>query len=187
MAGVGKEPARVIISRPGSRQTSPLPDIGQTSHRTIAQHAESSLEGPSPADPSDPAEEGAPHIYPSDSDDSYDNDSLDEIDVENIAMHDSELEDETPYEDTDPLCLDRLSDAEEEIVLDEARMNGAVLWKKVPVPNTSSAICHIINSFSSTSIIGIGYVIRKYIFTGVYSAKKMLLMTTPSPVSRVNS
>ncbi|KAG0024446.1 NAD-dependent histone deacetylase sir2 [Podila clonocystis] len=152
MAGVGKEPARVIISRPGSRQASPLPDFGQTSHRTLAQHVESLLEGPSLADSSDPAEGGAPNIYPSDSDDSYDNDSLDEIDVENIAMHDSELEDETPYEDTDPLCLDRLSDAEEEIVLDEARMNG------------------------------IGYVIRKYIFTGVYSAKKMLLMTTPSPI-----
>ncbi|KAG0337720.1 NAD-dependent histone deacetylase sir2 [Podila horticola] len=152
VAGVGKEPARVIISRPGSRQTSPLPDFGQTSHRTLAQHVESLLEGASPADPSEPAEGGAPNVYPSDSDDSYDNDSLDEIDVENIAMHDSELEDESPYEDTDPLCLDRLSDAEEEIILDEARMNG------------------------------IGYVIRKYIFTGVYNAKKMLLMTTPSPI-----
>ncbi|KAG0091715.1 NAD-dependent histone deacetylase sir2 [Podila epicladia] len=152
VAGVAKDPARVIISRPGSRQTSPLPDFGQTSHRTLAQHVESILDGPNLADPSDPAEGEAPQIYPSDSDDSYDNDSLDEIDVENIAMHDSELEDEAPYEDTDPLCLDRLSDAEEEIVLDEARMNG------------------------------IGYVIRKYIFTGVYSAKKMLLMTTPSPI-----
>ncbi|KAF9028292.1 NAD-dependent histone deacetylase sir2 [Haplosporangium bisporale] len=151
VASVGKEPARVIISRPGSRQTSPQPDFG-TSHRTLAQHAESLLEGgASQEEASDPVEGGA-QIYPSDSDDSYDNDSLDEIDVENIAMHDSELEDETPYEDTDPLCLDRLTDAEEEIVLDEARMNG------------------------------IGYVIRKYIFTGVYSAKKMLLMTTQWPI-----
>lgn len=133
MAGVGKEPARVIISRPGSRQTSPQPDYG-TSHRTLAQHAESLLEGgESQVELSDPVEGGA-LIYPSDSDDSYDNDSLDEIDVENIAMHDSELEDETPYEDTDPLCLDRLSDAEGEIVLDEARMNGihGVFMKENP-------------------------------------------------------
>ncbi|KAG0257074.1 NAD-dependent histone deacetylase sir2 [Mortierella polycephala] len=87
--------------------------------------------------------------------DDYDSmDSMDEIDVENIGtMDDYDSESEgSPYIDPDPDCLDRLTEEETDDILDEARMYG------------------------------VGFVVRKYIQSGLISAKKMLLMTIPGKI-----
>jgi hypothetical protein len=65
--------------------------------------------------------------YSSRSDDEYESDSMGEIDVENIAMGDSDFELEhegSPYIDVDPLCEDRMTAEEAEELLDDARMRG---------------------------------------------------------------
>ncbi|KAF9088609.1 NAD-dependent histone deacetylase sir2 [Mortierella sp. AD031] len=88
----------------------------------------------------------------SDSEGDFGLDSMDEIDVENIAMGDGEFESESegsPYNDPDPQCEDRLTEEEADVILDEARMNG------------------------------IDFIIRKYVLSGNISAKKLLLLTIP--------
>ncbi|KAG0370684.1 NAD-dependent histone deacetylase sir2 [Gamsiella multidivaricata] len=95
-----------------------------------------------------------PFSYSSDTGSDYGDDSLDEIDVEGMGMLDSDSDSEdTPYQDPDPMCLDRLSEEETDIILEEARMHG------------------------------ISYVIRKYILSGLITTKKMLLMTIPEKAS----
>ncbi|KAF9921715.1 NAD-dependent histone deacetylase sir2 [Linnemannia zychae] len=91
------------------------------------------------------------HIsYSSGSDDEFGSDSMDEIDVENIVMGESDFEHEgSPYIDVDPLCEDRMTAEEAEELLDDARMRG------------------------------MDFVIRKYIVSGRYTAKKLLLLTVP--------
>ncbi|KAI8347297.1 hypothetical protein B0O80DRAFT_217367 [Mortierella sp. GBAus27b] len=82
--------------------------------------------------------------------DGFGDDSTDEIDVEGIGMLDTDSDsDESPYQDPDPLCLDRLSEEEADIIIEEARTQG------------------------------IGFIIRKYVLSGVITVKKMLLMTIP--------
>ncbi|KAG0344798.1 NAD-dependent histone deacetylase sir2 [Podila humilis] len=157
-----------IQSQSLSRHSSPQPSIRHVSLRTVAKHLEdatTTFDHHSASDTDNNGEDDFEnkfedvHVYTSgldyssDSDFNYDDDDfLDEIDVENIAMHDSDAQDELPYEDTDPECLDRLTDIEAEEILDEARMHG------------------------------IAYVVRKYILTHIHSAKKMLLLTTPGPI-----
>ncbi|KAF9430283.1 NAD-dependent histone deacetylase sir2 [Podila epigama] len=174
----GKENSRININRPSSRQTSPMPDFEPTSHRTLASlHTDSAAENlyhnhniEDDDDNEDDDDDYDEHdeddtnngtglfgagtsMLPSDSDDSYDSDSLGEIDVEHIAMHDSEIgQGDKPYEDPDVKCEDRLSEDEEVVILDEARVHG------------------------------VGFVIRKYIFARIHSAKKMLLMTMAAPI-----
>ncbi|KAI8604586.1 hypothetical protein EDD21DRAFT_365937 [Dissophora ornata] len=110
------------------------------------------------SDQPDSLEEEAMHTvgeyeYASDSDDDFGHDSMDEIDVEGIEMLDSDSDSEaSPYQDPDPLCLDRLTEEETDIILEEARMHG------------------------------IGFVIRKYVLSGLISTKKMLLMTIPEQI-----
>ncbi|KAF9426908.1 NAD-dependent histone deacetylase sir2 [Entomortierella beljakovae] len=91
--------------------------------------------------------------YLTDSDNGFGLDSMDEIDVEGMEMLDSDAEsDGTPYDDPDPLCLDRFTEDESDIILEEARMHG------------------------------VSYVIRKYILSGLVSTKKMLLLTIPEEI-----
>ncbi|KAF8935192.1 NAD-dependent histone deacetylase sir2 [Haplosporangium gracile] len=93
-----------------------------------------------------------PIVYSSGSEDDYGSDSMGEIDVENIVMGDSDFELEhegSPYIDVDPLCEDRLTAEEAEELLDDARMRG------------------------------MEFVIRKYVVSGIYTAKKLLLLTIP--------
>ncbi|KAG0215934.1 NAD-dependent histone deacetylase sir2 [Mortierella sp. GBA30] len=96
-----------------------------------------------------------------DSSESEDDDSYSAIDVGNIAAALADTDDDadegleydhTPYIDMDPLCLDRLTEEQEEIIMGEAREHG------------------------------LHYVIHKYILSGVHSAKKMLLMTSAEPI-----
>ncbi|KAF9901659.1 NAD-dependent histone deacetylase sir2 [Linnemannia zychae] len=90
--------------------------------------------------------------FSSGSEDDFGSDSMGEIDVENIAMGDSDLETDqegSPYNDVDPLCEDRLTSEEVEELLDEARMRGADI------------------------------VVREYVESGKYTAKKILLLTVP--------
>lgn len=68
-----------------------------------------------------------PFVYSSGSEDEYESDSMGEIDVENIAMGDSDFELEhegSPYIDVDPLCEDRMTAEEAEELLHDARMRG---------------------------------------------------------------
>ncbi|KAF9979772.1 NAD-dependent histone deacetylase sir2 [Modicella reniformis] len=59
--------------------------------------------------------------------DEFGEDSMDEIDVEGIGMLDSDSDSEAnPYQDPDPMCLDRLSEEEADIILEEARMHESV-------------------------------------------------------------
>ncbi|KAF9341253.1 NAD-dependent histone deacetylase sir2 [Linnemannia elongata] len=91
-------------------------------------------------------------VYSSGSEDEYGSDSMGEIDVENIAMGDSDFELEhegSPYIDVDPLCEDRMTAEEAEELLHDARMRG------------------------------MEFVIRKYVVSGIYTAKKLLLLTIP--------
>ncbi|KAF9941101.1 NAD-dependent histone deacetylase sir2 [Mortierella alpina] len=93
------------------------------------------------------------HAFGSDSEGEYDQDLMDEIDVENIGMLESDSDSEgSPYHDPDPMCIDRLTDDETDLILDEARMHG------------------------------VGYIVRKYVLSGLISAKKMLLMTIPGQI-----
>ncbi|KAF9559068.1 NAD-dependent histone deacetylase sir2 [Mortierella alpina] len=93
------------------------------------------------------------YAFDSDSEGEYDQDLMDEIDVENIGMLESDSDSEgSPYHDPDPMCIDRLTDGETDLILDEARMHG------------------------------VGYIVRKYILSGLISAKKMLLMTIPGQI-----
>ncbi|KAF9965828.1 NAD-dependent histone deacetylase sir2, partial [Mortierella alpina] len=93
------------------------------------------------------------HAFDSDSEGEYDHDLMDEIDVENIGMLESDSDSEgSPYHDPDPMCIDRLTDDETDLILDEARMHG------------------------------VGYIVRKYVLSGLISAKKMLLMTIPGQI-----
>ncbi|KAG0050827.1 NAD-dependent histone deacetylase sir2 [Gryganskiella cystojenkinii] len=85
--------------------------------------------------------------------DSYDSDSMDDIDVETHVMLDSDEEsDGSPYEDPDPLCIDRFTEEETDEIIDEARMHG------------------------------ISFIIQKYFLSGQASAKKMLLLTIPAQI-----
>ncbi|KAG9068216.1 NAD-dependent histone deacetylase sir2 [Linnemannia hyalina] len=93
-----------------------------------------------------------PFVYSSGSEDEYGSESMGEIDVENIAMGDSDFELEhegSPYIDVDPLCEDRMTAEEAEELLHDARMRG------------------------------MEFVIRKYVVSGMYTAKKLLLLTIP--------
>jgi len=57
--------------------------------------------------------------------DEFGDDSLDDIDVEGIGMLNSDSDsEETPYQDPDPMCLDRPTEEEADIIMDEARMHG---------------------------------------------------------------
>jgi hypothetical protein len=57
--------------------------------------------------------------------DGFGDDSTDEIDVEGIGMLDTDSDsDESPYQDPDPLCLDRLSEEEADIIIEDARTQG---------------------------------------------------------------
>ncbi|GJJ73067.1 NAD+-dependent protein deacetylase SIR2 [Entomortierella parvispora] len=154
----------VITSRPGSRQASPHLDTTDPAESrsppTGAMIISSDEEAPQHSSiaevlmQEDVREVKEPdqtfeQAYGSDSD-AYDSDSMDDIDVEYHGMVDSDVESEgSPYEDPDPLCLDRLTDEETEVIMDEARVHG------------------------------ISYIIQKYILSGLMSAKKMLLMTIP--------
>ncbi|KAF9168387.1 NAD-dependent histone deacetylase sir2 [Mortierella sp. AD011] len=75
-------------------------------------------------EPMHPTEE----TYGYDSDDDHEPfgpDSMDEIDVEGMEMLDSDSDTEgTPYQDPDPMCLDRFSEEESDMILEEARMHG---------------------------------------------------------------
>ncbi|KAF9358002.1 NAD-dependent histone deacetylase sir2 [Mortierella sp. NVP85] len=73
-----------------------------------------------------------------------DDDSFSDIDPNNIY--------ESPYHDTDPLCMDRLTEEEKADIIDEARE------------------------------FGIAHIIEKYILTGVHTVKKLLLMTGPGEI-----
>ncbi|KAF8959194.1 NAD-dependent histone deacetylase sir2 [Entomortierella lignicola] len=97
------------------------------------------------------------HEYGSGEDDDevgeFGQDSMDEIDVEGMEMLESDSESEgTPYNDPDPMCVDRFTEEESDAILEEARMNG------------------------------IGFVIRKYILSKMVSTKKMLLLTIPEQI-----
>ncbi|KAI1315009.1 NAD-dependent histone deacetylase sir2 [Mortierella claussenii] len=91
------------------------------------------------------------HGFDSDSDDEFGHDSMDEIDVEGIGMldYDDSDSESVPYQDPDPMCLDRFTKEEADTIIDEARLHG------------------------------IAFVVRKYILSGLASTKKMLLMTFP--------
>ncbi|KAG0208244.1 NAD-dependent histone deacetylase sir2 [Mortierella sp. GBA30] len=81
--------------------------------------------------------------YDSDSDVEYDQDLMDEIDVENIGIPESDSDSEgSPYHDPDPMCVDRLTDEETDVILDEARMHGEI---QVPASLTEN---DIIRTFS---------------------------------------
>ncbi|KAF9112354.1 NAD-dependent histone deacetylase sir2 [Mortierella sp. AM989] len=63
--------------------------------------------------------------YGSDDDNDFGHDSMDEIDVEGMEMLDSDSDTEgAPYQDPDPMCLDRFTEEETDIILEEARMHG---------------------------------------------------------------
>ncbi|KAG0267602.1 NAD-dependent histone deacetylase sir2 [Mortierella polycephala] len=86
-----------------------------------------------------------------DSSESEDYDSYSEIDIHNIEQSFYEMGSvaspvSPPYDDSDPLCQDRLSDLEAEKIIEEAREHG------------------------------ISHIIEEYIMSGTYSVKKMLLM-----------
>ncbi|KAF9291462.1 NAD-dependent histone deacetylase sir2 [Mortierella alpina] len=97
------------------------------------------------------------------SSESEDDDSYSAIDVGNIAAALAYTDDDdsgddhafadTLYVDKDPLSVDRLTEEEEERIMGEAREYG------------------------------LNYVVRKYIFSRVHSAKKMLLMTSALPIT----
>ncbi|KAF9187231.1 NAD-dependent histone deacetylase sir2 [Haplosporangium sp. Z 11] len=97
-----------------------------------------------------------------DSSESEDYDSYSEIDIHNIEQSFYEMGSvvspaSPPYDDSDPLCQDRLSDLEAEKIIEEAREH-VYLANMLPVQP------------------GIGYIIEEYIMSGTYSVKKMLLM-----------
>ncbi|KAG0273747.1 NAD-dependent histone deacetylase sir2 [Linnemannia exigua] len=188
----------VITSQPGSRQTSPdplaakaavtelaldiiqpeatlLPDTAAVSHVNTLEAmvtssdddehhhssshgieaqlggAEDDVDDEGGILPGDLASHGA-FGYTSGSEADFGSDSMDEIDVENIAMGESDFEAEhegSPYNDVDPLCEDRMTLEEAEELLEDARMRG------------------------------MDFVIRKYIESGRYTAKKVLLLTVP--------
>ncbi|KAF9960622.1 NAD-dependent histone deacetylase sir2 [Modicella reniformis] len=84
---------------------------------------------------------------------SEDDDSFSDIDINNIESSSHEDDHiEPPYHDTDPLCLDRLTEEEKVQIIDEARA------------------------------MGIDHIIQKYILKGVYSVKKLLLITAPGEI-----
>ena len=142
---VGDRVMGVITSRPGSRQTSPDNDAtNQVSSRPPTLAGAMLVGSDEDATPQystiaeammqeDIGDAGEPdqmfeQAEGSDSD-GYDSDSMDEIDVEYHGMVDSDVESEgSPYEDPDPLCLDRLTDEESEVIMDEARMHGMLIF-----------------------------------------------------------
>ncbi|KAF9366176.1 NAD-dependent histone deacetylase sir2 [Mortierella sp. NVP85] len=190
---VGERIMGVITSQPSSRQGSP--DLRSTSGATgvsveIADvdlnEAEFSLDDitdtvatgrePSPAGPMRISDDDAHHdenidrdddsaqqsleeepMHPTDGSlgfisesDEFGDDSLDDIDVEGIGMLNSDSDsEEAPYQDPDPMCLDRPTEEEADIIMDEARVHG------------------------------VGFIIRRYVLTGEYTTKKLLLMTIP--------
>ncbi|KAF9353700.1 NAD-dependent histone deacetylase sir2 [Mortierella sp. AD094] len=74
-------------------------------------------------EPMHPTEET--YEYASDEDEPFGPDSMDEIDVEGMEMLESDSDTEgTPYQDPDPMCLDRFSEEESDMILEEARMHG---------------------------------------------------------------
>ncbi|KAG0380387.1 NAD-dependent histone deacetylase sir2 [Mortierella sp. AD032] len=86
--------------------------------------AEDDLDDEGGVVPGDFASHGA-FVYTSGSEADFGSDSMDEIDVENIAMGESDCEVEqegSPYNDVDPLCEDRMTLEEAEELLEDARM-----------------------------------------------------------------
>ncbi|KAG0235328.1 NAD-dependent histone deacetylase sir2 [Mortierella sp. GBA43] len=84
---------------------------------------------------------------------SEDDDSFSDIDINNIEppSYDNDIE-ETPYHDTDPLCLDRLTEEEKARIIDEARE------------------------------FGISHIVEEYVLKRVHTVKKLLLMTASGEV-----
>ncbi|KAF9944659.1 NAD-dependent histone deacetylase sir2, partial [Mortierella alpina] len=152
--------AAMITSSDDEHHHAPGELIGDTAH------PEGIVEVDSEEEEEEEQEEGEAHqhmtamagveesyAYESESEGEYDQDIMDEIDVENIGMLESDSDSEgSPYHDPDPMCIDRLTDDETDLILDEARMHG------------------------------VGYVVRKYVLSGLISAKKMLLMTIPGQI-----
>ncbi|CAO3568021.1 unnamed protein product [Mortierella alpina] len=159
-------PAAAMITSSDDEQRHPMPGelIGDTAHPEGIAEVESEEEEQEEEDGEEGEEDAyqqvtemtgveGPHAFDSDSEGEYDHDLMDEIDVENIGMLESDSDSEgSPYHDPDPMCIDRLTDDETDLILDEARMHG------------------------------VGYIVRKYVLSGLISAKKMLLMTIPGQI-----